>query len=91
MSGKFSMETLAGEIVPVVTEKYEFDCRDKSIIIFFSDYSDSWVYDGKIRKVKFPIELSSTKFKFSMRTLLEELRFMIDEKKFLNFDKIHCK
>ena len=23
------METLVGEIIPVVTEKYEFDCRGK--------------------------------------------------------------
>ena len=33
VSPQFSMETLAEEIIPVVTEKYEFDYRGKSIKI----------------------------------------------------------
>ena len=30
---KFSMETFIGQIIPVFTEKYEFDYRDKSLFL----------------------------------------------------------
>ena len=31
--GSFLTETLLGKIIPVVTEKHEFDYRDKSIML----------------------------------------------------------
>ena len=35
-TGKFSMETLVGGIITVVTAKYEFDYRNKTIILNIS-------------------------------------------------------
>ena len=46
-NGKFSTETLVGEFIPGVTEKYEFDYRDKSIILLFFEFSDYRDYDGE--------------------------------------------
>ena len=38
----FSMDTSVGEIIPVVTENYKFDYRDKSIILKFRIFRKFW-------------------------------------------------
>ena len=51
-SGKASIETLVGNFIPVVNEKYEFDYRNKSILLNFFKFSDYRDYDvKKIRNI----------------------------------------
>ena len=55
---KFLVWNLLGEIIPVVTEKYEFDYRDKSKNLNFLEISHYRDYDGRIKNVGFLNQLN---------------------------------
>ena len=72
-SAYLSIETFMEEINPVVTQKFEFEQRDKSklIIVFlqFSDYKDS---AAKPTVNDFAIKISTNIVKFPLETLVGE-------------------
>ena len=77
----FSMQTLFGEIIPVVTEKLGLENRDKSIFSKFPDISDYLNHDGKIRELGFSIGSSSTGVILLAATLKEEKKLIVIGKK----------
>ena len=78
---KCSMETLVAGSIPVITEKYEFDYRNKPIILNiiknFSVYRD---YDGRIRKIGFSTKSLPTNLRLSIGTLMEQTKLIVTEK-----------
>ena len=73
------METLVGGIIPVVTEKSEFDYRKKTKTLNFN-LSDCRDYDKKIVNIGFSAESSSTKVRLSVGTLMEQIKLVVVEK-----------
>ena len=54
MIRKSTVESLKEEIKPGITEKCNFDNRDKSEIKLVSDFSDSRAFDGSVFERNFP-------------------------------------
>ena len=91
-NGKFSMDTLDGKIIPVVTEKIEFDYRDwNEWFQNFHDFSGFWDYDGRTKNVEVSLESSCTEVTFSIRIWLEEIKLITLEKICKRIDKNLCK
>ena len=79
-NGKCSMETLVGGIIPVVTEKSEFDYRKKTKILNFVNLSDCRDFDRKIINIGFSTESSSTNVRLSVGSLMEQIKPIVVEK-----------
>ena len=78
-NGRCSMETLVGGIITVVTEKYEFDYRNKTI-----KFNISWTIwlSGlwwKGHKYCFSTKSSSTNVRLSIGTLMEQINVIVVE------------
>ena len=67
------------EIKPVVTEKYDFEYRKKSIkttVFSFRDYRD---FDATNNLKNFPIKSSSPGLGFLIKTLLKEIKPVVTQ------------
>ena len=77
--GKFSIDTLHGEIIPVGTENMSLKMKTNQSYWTFdcSDYRD---YDGRINNFEFWTESSYTNVKLSVDTLMGEMKLLDIEK-----------
>ena len=65
-SAKLSIETLMGEIKPIVTEMRQFECRHEKNSKNFSDFSDYQDSDAESEADDFSGELFATSWEFSL-------------------------
>ena len=85
------METLLGETKPVVSDKYEYEYEDKSMMMNFFDIRDYRDNDKKsefkVFQTKIPLKLSS----FLTRSWWKKPSLMLVRERSLNGKKKHYK
>ena len=75
-----SIEASTEQIKPVVTMKYDFECRDKPILMTVFNISDCRYFDARIKIHDFHIEGSYERVKFFIETSMTKTKSVVMEK-----------